>query len=213
MDARWSTAEGSRSHAVPGDAVSDTLALAMKLQTQGEAMVDEERMVAMGRELGIQPEYVRQALVMMRDAGAPAAAPSPPALGNAGDSLPLAAAGRTLSIVFSVLLLPLVFRLLPSYHMALVLLIALAAAFVAGWAARLPRPAALAGAFACPVVLVAAALNGGHGWSLTPEGLFAALLSLIAFGPLCSAAGTAAASLRRWEERLTLVARQRVLGR
>src|SRR5204862_5049613 len=124
------------------------------------------------------------------------------------DHRPLIAAAQALTVIFALLLLPLVFRLLPSYDIGIVLALALGTGFVAGWAARLPR----AGALAAPVVLLAAALNVHHWPALTPERFIAAMLALAAFAPLCCVAGQAAGRLRRWEERLVGRARRRAVA-
>jgi hypothetical protein len=100
------------------------------------------------------------------------------------------------------LLLPMVIQSFNrSNHDPVWILFALGAALIAGWAARYPRLAGIAGAAAVPMILVIARLYPVYGdaHSLGRHLLFYSLLSLC---PLFSVAGRAAANARRWLERL-----------
>ena len=199
MEFRWLTHEERRPRAVESGSLSEVLALAQKLQGEGEGLVSEEQVIEMGRELGVRPEYVREALRLRRGPGAPAQAlaaePTPPVHPN-----PIAAAGQALLMVFALLMLPATARALDeSGRDPAWMLFAFAAAVVAGWSARYPRLAGIAGAAAVPMILFVSCFYR-HAY---PHGISgeAMLFSLVSLCPLCSTAGRGAASVRRWAER------------
>src|SRR5439155_21461146 len=103
MEFRWLTHEERRPRAVESGSLSEVLALAQKLQAEGEGLVSEEQVIEMGRELGVRPEYVREALRLRRGPGplaqAVAAEHTPPAHPH-----PNAAAGQVLLQVYSLLM-------------------------------------------------------------------------------------------------------------
>jgi hypothetical protein len=199
MEFRWLTPEERRARAVESGSLAEVLALAQQLQAEAEGLLSEEQVVEMGRELGIRPEYVREALALRQRVGQPAQ-PLPTPLHEPADERPLGAVARALMVVFALALFPTAMGAIArsglAPHMPFV---ALFAAIVTGWVARYPRWAAIGGALAVPAVLAAMALFPyGHG-SGTDEAVFFSLLSL---SPICSAAGRAAAKVRRWSERL-----------
>src|SRR5947208_1478359 len=106
MKLRWLVPGEKQPRAVESSSVSDVLALAMRLQTQAEDCVSEDHLLEMGRELGIRPEYVREALMLRRQSMRPdqaekqTVAPTRPD----GGSL-VAATVRSLLTVFAVGLL------------------------------------------------------------------------------------------------------------
>src|SRR5215217_5221433 len=73
MEFRWLTSEEQRTRAVESRSLSEVLALAQRLQAEAEGQVTDDQVVEMGRELGVQPEYVREALSLRRRAAKPAA--------------------------------------------------------------------------------------------------------------------------------------------
>jgi len=72
MEFRWLTTEEKRTHTVDSSDLPDVLALAQKLQAEGGGLVREDEVIEMGRELGVRPEYVREALRLRRRAATPA---------------------------------------------------------------------------------------------------------------------------------------------
>lgn len=205
MEFRWLTHEERRRRAVESNSLSEVLALAQKLQAEGEGLVSEEQVLEMGRELGVRPEYVREALRLRSRAAQPAhTLPPEPSLAPAGHS-PLMAAGQALAIMFALLMLPSVSRAFYlSNREPAWILFTFAAAVVAGWSARHPRLAGIAGAAAVPMILLVSSFYRDYPFH-HPEGVRgeAALLALVSLGPLSAAAGRAAAKVRRWTERLT----------
>src|SRR4029077_20640933 len=98
MEFRWLTNEERRTRTVESSALSEVLALAQKLQAEGEGLVSEEQAVEMGRELGLRPDYVHEALRLRGRAAQPARAlPPEPASHH-----PIAAAAQALGTVFAV---------------------------------------------------------------------------------------------------------------
>src|SRR5436305_14726419 len=71
MEFRWLTCDERRTGAVESQSLSEVLALAQKLQAEGDGLVSEEQVVDMGRELGVRPEYVREALRLSGRAAQP----------------------------------------------------------------------------------------------------------------------------------------------
>src|SRR6188472_4466622 len=71
MEFRWLTPEEQKTRAVESASLAEVLALAQKLQAEGEARVHDDQVVEMGRELGIRPEFVREALRLRRGAVGP----------------------------------------------------------------------------------------------------------------------------------------------
>jgi hypothetical protein len=203
MEFRWLTPEERRACAVESGSLAEVLALAQKLQAEGEELLTEEQVVEMGRELGIRPEYVCEALALRQRATQPARAlqmePEP------REERPLAAVGQTLLLLFAIGLFPATIGALHQSHMEPVPCFALIAAAVTGWVARYPRLAAVGGALTVPITLCIGAFysqlySHSNGSSGMDEAIFFSLLSL---GPLCSLVGRGAAKLRRWAERLT----------
>jgi hypothetical protein len=203
MEFRWLTPEEKRTPVVAQTSLAEVLALAQQLQAEGESLVGEEQVVEMGRELGVQPEYIREALRLRRRAAEPAAvlatevntAPPAPNL--------IAVTANVLVNLCAFLLLPIVIDRLEHWEVggAWILFAALAAA-ITGWTARAPRLAALAGVASVPAVLFVSycyARVVGPGFWLSTGSLLLTLLSLC---PLAAATGRAAARLRDWAERL-----------
>jgi hypothetical protein len=202
MEFRWLTREEQRPQAVESASLSEVLALAQKLQADSEGLVAEEQVVEMGRELGVRPEYVREALRLRRRVAQPAHnLPTEPA--PTGHN-PIHAAASALVITFALLMLPSVSQAFYlSNREPIWILLTFVAAAVAGWSARHPRLASLAGASAVPMILIVSSFYRypfHH-----PEGVrgVAALLALVSLGPLSAAVGRAAAKARRLAERLT----------
>jgi hypothetical protein len=200
MEFRCVTQEERRAPAVESSSLSEVLALAQKLQAESDGLVHEEQVVEMGRELGVRPEYVRAAIRRHRRASPPArrlpAEPAPPP----ADHHPILAAAQALLTIFAVLMLPLTARLLTlSGRDPIWILVALAGAWAAGWAARQPRLAAVAGAVAVPMILYVSSFyrEPFHPPGIRGEAIFFSLLSL---GPLCAAVGEAAGRSRRRRE-------------
>src|SRR3954447_18164586 len=73
MEFRWLTTEEKRSRSVEIGSLPEVLALAQKLQAEGGGLVAEDEVVEMGRELGVRPEYIREALRLRQGATQPAA--------------------------------------------------------------------------------------------------------------------------------------------
>jgi hypothetical protein len=206
MEFRWLTPEERPARSVESGSLADVLALAQQLQAETEGLLSEEQVVEMGRELGIRPECVREALTLRQRAAQPAQALlTEPALAP-GDERPLAAVGQALLLGFAMALFPAAVSAIGRSGLYPLPFVALTAAAITGWTARYPRLAAIGGALAVPAVLLAFALYpvgffpyGQHGPGMDE----AVVLSLLSFCPLCSVAGRAAAKLRRWAERLT----------
>lgn len=198
MEFRWLTTEERRTRAVESGSLSDVLALAQKLQSEGEGLVNEEQVVEMGRELGIRPDYVREALRLRRRSAQPARTLEADPVLPPTDHSPIAAAGQVLLTVFALGMLPRAGEALWSSSVPpqLFFLFALLSSLTAGWSARYSRLAGIAGALAVPVLLLVAALYRSPG--LGGDAVFFSLLSLC---PLCSVVGRAAARGRRWAER------------
>jgi len=189
---------------VESASLSDVLALAQKLQAENEGWVNEEQVVEMGRELGVQPQFVREALRLRHRAAQPARALRAEPAAVPSDPNPLAAAARTLATLCGLLLLPLVMNRFRYWEIDPVwILFAILAAAATGWAVRTRRMAGVAGAVAAPAMLLLTFFysfeRGLPGYWLSKHALFVSLLSLT---PLCSTAGRAAAAGRRWAERL-----------
>jgi hypothetical protein len=202
MEFRWLTTEEQRTRAVECASLSNVLALAQKLQAEDEGWVNEEQVVEMGRELGVQPQFVREALRLRRRAAQPARAlRAAPAVATS-DPNPLATAARTLATVCGLMLLPLVSQSLHESNTGPGWVIAtLVAAAITGWSVRVSRLAGIAGALAAPAVLLLASFytTYGSGDTLSRHAILFYLLSLC---PLGATAGRAAAAVRRWAERL-----------
>jgi hypothetical protein len=197
MGFRWLTPEERRACTVESGSLAEVLALAQKLQAEGEELLTEEQVVEMGRELGIRPEYVCEALALRQRATQPARAlqmePEP------REERPLAAVGQTLLLLFAIGLFPATHGALHRSGMEPVPFFALVAAAVTGWVARYPRLAAIGGALTVPIMLCVGALYSHWNGGGMDEAIFFSLLSLC---PLCSLVGRGSAKLRRWAERL-----------
>ena len=199
MEFRWLTSDERRTRAVESNSLSEVLALAQKLQAEGDGLVGEEQVVDMGRELGVRPEYVREALRLRRRAAQPArtvqAEPNLPPT----DHNPIAAAAQVLLTVFALGMLPRAGEALwrSSVNPALFFCFALIASLAAGWSSRYSRLAGIAGALTVPVLLLVAAF-----YPYQPAlGRGAVFFSLLSLCPLCSATGRLGARARRWAER------------
>jgi hypothetical protein len=198
MEFRWLTSEEQRARIVESRSLSDVLALAQKLQAESDGQVSDEQVVALGQELGIRPEHVREALRLRRRAPQPTPVPRTETTTQMPNAV--AAAGQTLTTVCALLLLPLamnIFGLSPVW-----MLFALLAAAATGWAVNARRLAGVAGAVAVPAVLLISffyAMVGGPGYWPGVGGL---LISLLALCPLGFNVARGAAALRRWAERL-----------
>src|SRR6266851_3215430 len=132
MEFRWLTHEERRVRTVESNSLSEVLALAQKLQADSEGSVGEEQVVEMGRELGVRPEHVREALRLRRRAAQPARN-LPPEPAPAGHSA-IHAAASALVIMFALLMLPSVSRAFYlSNREPVWILFTFAAAVVAGW--------------------------------------------------------------------------------
>jgi hypothetical protein len=205
MEFRWLKPDERRGQVVESGSLAEVLELAQKLQAEGEGLLSEEEVIQTGQELGIRPEYVREALALRQLAAQPAQAPPLGSISVKGDERPLAVVGQALLLVFALALFPAAMSAVTRNGMGPLLpLLALIAAIATGWTARYPRLAAIGGALAVPAVLVAMALYPADFYpSHGPDTDQAVFLSLLSFGPLCSVVGRGAAKLRRWTERFT----------
>ncbi len=201
MEFRWLTTDEQRARHVESGSLADVLALAQKLQAEGEGLVPEEQVVEMGRELGVRPEYIREALNLRRRAAQPARAVQPEPTLPPTDHNPIAAVAQVLLLVFALGMLPRSGEALYRGHVnpALFFMFSVAAAALAGWSARYSRLAGVAGALAIPVLLLVAAFYPFYSPGLAFDAVFFSLLSLC---PLGSALGRVAARARRWAERV-----------
>lgn len=200
MEFRCVTQEERRAPAVESSALSEVLALAQRLQAESDGLINEAQVVEMGRELGVRPEYVRAAIRRHQRAVPPARpAPSEP-LPPPPDHQPVLAASQALVTICAVLLLPRTADLLNlSGRDPVWILIALAAAWIAGWSARQPRLAGVVGAVALPLILF---VSSFYRLPWHPPGIRgeAIAFSFLSLGPLCAATGEAAGRLRRRKE-------------
>jgi hypothetical protein len=201
MEFRWLAAEEQRASAVESSSVGDVLALAQKLQAEGESLLSEDQTVEMGRELGIRPEYVREAL-RLRQARPPAPVMAGEAAPVPARHNPIAAVTRLFAGVFALSVLPVAMGLLAQSNASPGwVLFTLVVSLLAGWTARYPRLAGVAGGLAVPLVLVIAGLFhatfDGAPYVRGDELIRALLLCT----PLSSLTGSAAARARRWMER------------
>jgi hypothetical protein len=210
MEFRWLTPEEKRTPVVAQTSLAEVLALAQQLQAEGESLVGEEQVVEMGRELGVQPEYVREALRLRRRAVEPATVLADEA--NATPPAPnlIAVTANVLMNLCALLLLPVVLYKFQYWRLdySWIFFAGLAAA-ITGWTARAPRLAALAGVVSVPAILFVSycysmVVGSPHIW-LSKSSLFLTLLTLC---PLGATTGRAAARLRDWAERL--VSRERL---
>jgi hypothetical protein len=202
MEFRWLKPDEQRGPAVDSGSLAEVLELAQRLQAEGDGLLSEEEVIRTGKELGIRPEYVREALALRQLAAQPAQARPLRSVVSSAAERPLAAVGQALLLVFAVGLFPAVIGASHRSHLEPVAFLAPLAAAVTGWVARYPRLAAVGGALSVPVVLVVGATYSyaySDGTSLDES----ILLSLLSLGPLCSMVGRGAAKLRRWTERFT----------
>jgi hypothetical protein len=199
MEFRWLTSDERRPRAVESNSLSEVLALAQRLQAEGDGLVSEEQVVEMGRELGVRPEYIREALRLRRRAAQPArTVQSEPNLPPT-DHNPITAAAQVLLTVFALGMLPRTADVLSRSQVnpGLFLFFALIASLAAGWSARYSRLAGIAGALIVPILLLVAAF-----YPYQPSVSFdAVFFSLVSLCPLCSAIGRLGARARRWAER------------
>jgi hypothetical protein len=202
MEFRWLKPDERRGPVVDSGSLAEVLELAQKLQAEGEGLLSEEEVLQTGQELGIRPEYVREALALRQLAAQPAQALHRRSVVSSAAERPLAAVGQALLLVFAVGLFPAVIGAFHRSHLEPMAFLAPLGAAVTGWVARYPRLAAVGGALSVPVVLAVGATYSyaySHGTSLDES----ILLSLLSLGPLCSMVGRGAAKLRRWTERFT----------
>jgi hypothetical protein len=197
MEFRWLSPEEQRARAVETNSLAEVLSLAQKLQAEGEVLVSEEQAVEMGRELGVQPEYVREALRLSRRSPQPQPHPHAEPISASADHGPRRTILSAAMVGFGVGTLPLALDALARSHAEPLALFVLMAALFAGWSARLPRLAEKASAVAAPAVILASSLYPSP--FLSPEAFFFAVLS---FTPLSATVGRAAAAVRRRAERL-----------
>jgi hypothetical protein len=206
MEFRWLAQEERQAQSVESGSLPEVLALAQKLQADAEGRLSEEQVTEMGRELGIQPEYVREALRLRRSGPPVPEVVETAAHPERGGRSPVGAVAHFFMLVFAAGLFPVAAQ---AIYWAFgdpiaVLLASFLLAAMAGWCARYPRLAAIAGAFAVPLVLLLASLYAGPGQIRVGEATFLSLLSLC---PLCTVMGRGGAKLRRWME--ALAARER----
>jgi hypothetical protein len=202
MEFRWLTTDEQRTRAVESSTLSDVLALAQQLQSESEGWVGEDQVVEMGRELGVQPQYIREALRLRRRASQPARALRAESAAVSSNPNPLAVAAQTLATLWGLLLLPLVSQGLQACNSREGwIVITLLCAAITGGSVRASRLAGLAGALAAPAILIIASFYNtyGPGDPLSRHAIFFFLLSLC---PLGATAGRTAAAVRRWLERL-----------
>src|SRR5215212_4873335 len=200
LEFRWLTSEERRSTTVESGSLSDVLALAQKLQAEGETRVCEEQVVEMGRELGVQPQYIREALRLRRRTAQPARSLQTEPTLPPTDHNPIASVAQVLLLVFALGLLPRSMEALLRSHVTpqLFLTFVIFSSILAGWSARYSRLAGVAGALAIPVLLLVAAFYPFYDPGLRADAVFFSLISLC---PLGSALGRVAARARRWAER------------
>src|SRR5439155_3929282 len=100
LEFRWLTSEERRTTTVENGSLSEILALAQKLQAEGETRVSDDQVVEMGRELGVQPHYIHEALRLRRRAGhSTRALQAEPTLPPT-DHNPIASVAQVLLLVF-----------------------------------------------------------------------------------------------------------------
>jgi hypothetical protein len=201
MEFRWLTTEEQKTRTVESSSLSDVLALAQRLQAEGEGLTSDDQIVEMGRELGIRPEYVREALHLRRQSDRPARLTPGEVASRQIASSPLAALVQLFWFVFSVGMLPGVFGAFSQSNASPIwILMALALSSVSGWLARYPRLAGIAGGLAVPLTLLCCAVfhAGSHNW-LGGDELFVACLLLT---PLSAFVGRTASKVREAIERL-----------
>lgn len=149
MEFRWLTKEEQRTRVVESSSLSDVLALAQKLQADDERLVSEEQVVEMGRELGVRPEHVREALRLHRGAAQPTSSlRTPPAV--PAEPNPVTRVAQAGLVGLGLGTLPLALAALAQSSSEPLAVCAFAAAFAAGWAARSPRLAGIAGSLVIP---------------------------------------------------------------
>lgn len=200
MEFRWLTSEEQRTRAVESQSLSDILSLAQQLQAEAEGQVTDDQVVEMGRELGVQPEYVREALRLRRRPPIPGLPPPQDhgalVTSRSGNSL-----GRALTLGFGLGTLPMALIALANSNAQPVAFFVLLATLAAGWTARQPRLAGTAGMVTAPLIVLASALflSSLPVYGLRPE---AFLFSLLSFTPLGGGVARFAAALRDRLERL-----------
>jgi hypothetical protein len=212
LEFRWLTSEERRTATVENGSLSEVLALAQKLQAEGETRVSDDQVVEMGRELGVQPQYIREALRLRRRSGQPTRALQTEPTLPPTDHNPIASVAQVLLLVFALGLLPRSLEALARSHVApgLFLCFAVLSSSLAGWSARYSRLAGVAGALAVPVLLLVAAFYPFYDPGLGADAVFFSLISLC---PLGSALGRVAARARRWAERFVDRPRLSTAGR
>jgi hypothetical protein len=204
--------------AVDNHALSEILALALKLQAREDETLSEAQVLEMGRELGIRPEFVYEALRLKGRASSPATTETAVhhrRLVVDGDGA-IATVTRTLISLFALGMLPGAWELLAQHGAGGVPAFALLVALIAGWSARYPRLARVSGALACPLTLLVASFYSAHhyrgpfySWP-DSQTIFFALLALC---PLGSSVASGSARFRRWMERLVDRPLKRVVSR
>lgn len=200
MEFRWLTTEERRGQTVENGSLTDILALAQKLQADGEGRVSEDQVVEMGRELGVRTEYIREALRLRCRSAQPARSLQPEPTLPPTDHNPIASVAQVLLLIFALGMLPRAMVALDRSNITpqLFLMFTILSTMLAGWSARYSRLAGVAGAVAIPILLLVAAFYSIYQPGLTFEAVFFSLLSLC---PLGSALGRVAARARRFAER------------
>jgi hypothetical protein len=200
MEFRWLTSEEQQTRVVESQSLSEILALAQRLQAEADGQVSDDQVVEMGRELGVQPEYVREALNLRRRAASPAttnllspqaSVPGRPVSPSLGQALALGVGLGTL---------PMALIALANSSAEPVSFFVLIGTLAAGWSARHPRLAGRAGSLTALIVVLAStlflsAVHPGFG----PE---AFIFSLLSFTPLGAGVARFGAALRGRLERI-----------
>jgi hypothetical protein len=201
MDRRWLFPEQERQHGMERDSAPEILALAQKLQAEAGGLLTEEQVIEMGRELGLEPRYVREAIRLRQPVARADPSPAPLVLAEESGE-PLAAVGRALAILFALAMVPAAFQALDSNNPHPTPFFALFASTVVGWVARYPRLAGVAGAATVPMaLLIYGFYHSAWPWGGPGLGFPAVFFTLLAFGPLCWGTARATAGIRRWVER------------
>lgn len=211
MEDRWPVPEPGRARRVESDSASEILALAQRLQAEASGLLSEEQVIEMGRELGLEPRHVREAIRLRQPiarVSPPAAAPvattpgATPFLSSAEGSEPLAAVGRAFVVIFGLAMAPAAMDTLSRGNAAFVPFLALFASVIVGWIARYPRLAGVAGVLTVPMALLITFFHmAAMPWDMPGPDFSGVFFTLLAFGPLCWATARGAAGVRNWAER------------
>ncbi len=193
------TRSGAPGGAQDAGAATEILTLALRLQTQSEQNLPDAHLVELGQELGIRPEYIREALLLQARGQSASSLPiNEPAVVERASIVPaVRRVGITLVYLASLGLIPRALSALGD-HPGEPLGVAICAVFWAvlcGLAAGEKWVARVAGVLAVPLVWFLASLyEQVYPGSL---GIF-----LLAFAPLAASAGDIGGRTRRFGERL-----------